>query len=148
MTVRLRDSETLAAGVAGRLDGLRRTAVGKRDESAAPDEGMYQLQAWRDGMGTIYNHSLCLKVSSSQGWVVDWTAAVRMRGAPLVRSSSADSPTCRSHDHALGLQIDARRIAHPRSMDVRDELVFGLGMGGAVTAAQCARHGPLGAAAQ
>ena len=48
----------------------------------------------------------------------------------------------------LDLQLDAHRIAHPRGMDARGELIIGLGMGGAVTAAQRARQGPLGAAAQ
>ena len=56
-------------------------------------------------MATTYNDSLCLKVSSRQGRVVDWTAAVRMRGAPLVHWSSADLPTRCGHDHALDLQL-------------------------------------------
>jgi hypothetical protein len=48
----------------------------------------------------------------------------------------------------LDLQLDAQRIAHPRGMDVCGELIIGIGMGGTVTAAQCGRQGPLGAAAQ
>ena len=71
-----------------------------------------------------------------------------MRVAPLVHSSSVDLPTRRGHDHARHLLLDARWIAQPGGMDVRDELALGPGMGGAVAAAECARHGPLGAAAQ
>jgi len=132
---------------ASRLDLRRRAAGGQRDERDSLRRIQISTSSSRGEMGTITMTALRdgeLKVRSDGGFVCGCENERRVNG-PSELSQPADSLRPRSCAPPAARCAPAR--APTRHARVRPAQL-GRRMGGAVTAAQCARHGPRGAAAQ